>query len=159
MDRTTDRPRRGDLRVVSPPHTAADSRLCLVLRVHAGLGFAEVALVHPYAELATSADAVVPGVLVGTPYTVVVQTDLRGVVWLSQIGRPPVGRIGCGTLETISDLLRDGWRESSGVMIGTRLYGPHDRRWPFKESEGRALDLLTSGCAASHLQHLCGPSA
>ena len=141
--------RRGDLRLIAPPYDATgEARLGLVLNVDTTLQFIEVALVHPYPDLATSMDGVVPGALADTPFDVVVQTDLRGVVWtLVQVSRL-VGQISAETLEAISDLVETGQPESiGGVRIGTPLAGPQDRRWSFKASEGQALDALTSDCS------------
>ena len=141
--------RRGDLRLIAPTHDATgEARLGLVLNVDTRLQFTEVALVHPYPELATSMDGVVPGALAGTPFDVVVQTDLRGVVWTPvQVSRL-VGQVSAETVQAISDLVETGLPEStSGVRIGTPLGGPHDRRWSFKATEGQALDALTSDCS------------
>jgi hypothetical protein len=140
--------RRGDLRLIEPPYDArGDARLGLVLNVDSTLQFIEVALVHTYPELATSMDGVVPGALARTPYDVVVQTDLRGVVWTPvQVSRL-IGELSSDTVEAISDLVETGRPESTdGVRIGIPLAGPHDRRWSFKAAEGTALDVLTSDC-------------
>jgi hypothetical protein len=119
-----------------------------VLNVDSTLQFVEIALVHPYPELATSMDGIVPGALAGTPYDVVVQTDLRGVVWTAvQVSRL-VGELSSETIEAISDLIEAGRTESTtGIRTGVRLAGSKDRRWGFKAAEGRALDLLTADCA------------
>jgi hypothetical protein len=119
-----------------------------VVNVDTSLQFIEIALVHPYTELATSMDGVVPGALAGTPFDVVVQTDLRGVVWTPvQVSRL-VGELSSATLEAVSTLVEIGQPgPMAGVRIGVPLAGPTDRRWSFKEAEGRALDLLTSDCA------------
>ena len=152
----TDVIRRGDLRVIAPPPgSAGDARLCLVLAVHttgpagAAAPFVELALVHPHAELATSMDAVVPGTLCATPYDIVVQADLRGVVWATtQVGQH-VGRITTDTFNEISGLLgTDTSTSPSGVRVGLPLGEHCDRRWEFKVDEGRALDALTSDCTS-----------
>ncbi len=139
---------RGDLRLIKPPYDAAgESRLGLVLNVDATLQFIEIALVHPYPELATAVDGVVPGALAGTPYDVVIQTDLRGVVWTPVQVTRLVGRLSPETLEEISDRVETGVPGStSGVRVGIPLSGSLDRRWSFKAAEGEALDLLTSDC-------------
>ena len=141
--------RRGDLRLIAPPFNATgEARLGIVLNLDTRLQFIEVALVHPYPELATSMDGVVPGALAGTPFDIVIQTDLRGVVWTPvQVSRL-VGEVPLETLDAISHLVETGQSEPRGsVRIGIPLAGPHDRRWSFKAAEGRALDLLTSDCA------------
>lgn len=140
--------RRGDIRLIVPPYDeAGETRLGLVLNVDAKLQFIEVALAHTYPELATSMDGVVSGALAGTPFDVVVQTDLRGVVWTPVQVSQLVGKLSSETLEAISDLVESRRPASTaGVRIGIPLSGPHDRRWSFKAAEGKALDLLTSDC-------------
>jgi hypothetical protein len=116
--------------------------------VDATLQFIEIALVHPYLELATSMDGVVPGVLAGTPYDIVVQTDLRGVVWTPVQVSQLVGKLSAESLEVISDLVETGQPGSTtGIRIGFPLAGANDRRWSFKAAEGEALDLLTYDCS------------
>ena len=134
---------RGDLRLIAPSDAAGEPRLGLVLNVDVPLRFSEIALVHPYPELATSVDGVVPGVL---PYDVVIQTDLRGVVWTSQVSRL-VGKLSPETINEISDLVDTGRPASAfGIRRGIPLAGLHDRRWSFKADEGEALRMLTSDC-------------
>lgn len=146
---------RGDLRVVRSAGRPGPVRLALVLTDDTGPGIVEIALAHPYVELATAADVVVPAAAAGTAYAVVVQSDLRGVVWAGQTG-PRVGRLSERLLATASDLVATGPCESrEDVRIGIPLVGPHDRRWTFKVGEGRALDRLTSDCTATVL---AGPS-
>ncbi len=138
---------RGDIRIIVPPNNVGEARLGLVLRVDSALQFTEVALIHPYTELATSKDGVVPLTLTNTPYDIVVQTDLRGVVWTEMQVSNLIGYLSNETLEEMSDLVESGESESpTGIQIGTPLNGYQDRRWSFKASEGEALDLLTSDC-------------
>lgn len=143
---------RGDLRFITPPYEAAgDTRLALVLNVDKTLDFIEIALVHSSPELATSADGVVPGALAGTPYSVVIQTDLRGVVLTSVQASNLAGRLSEETMEEVSDLVETGRPESErGIRLGIPLRERHDRRWSFKASEGQALRALT-GLATQRL--------
>ncbi len=142
--------RRGDLRLIVPPHEATgEARLGLVLNVDPTLPDVEIALVHTCLELATSMDGVVSSARAGTPFDVVVQSDLRGVVWKQAQVSELVGRLLEETLNEISDLIELGRPGSTdGVRIGTPIAGPNDRRWPFKVAEGKALDRLTSDCAS-----------
>ncbi len=142
--------RRGDLRLITAPCDASgQARLGLVLNVDTTLEFIEIALVHPYSELATSMDSVVPGELAGTTFDVVVQTDLRGVVWTLVQASRAVGQLSMEILEVISNLVEmDRPTSTTGIRIGTPLAGPHDRRWSFKATEGKALDSITSDCAS-----------
>jgi hypothetical protein len=149
-----DHPLRGELRLVVAAGGGPAARLGLVLRTEATEGVIEIALVHPYTELATGADAVVAGALAGTPYDLVVQSDLRGVVWGWQATRR-VGQVDVATLDAASELLVRGRPGSpGGIWTGTPLVGPHDRRWAFKVSEGLALDALTGACTAALLERL-----
>ena len=143
--------RRGDLRLIVSPHNSpAETRLALIVNVDTALRFAEIALVHPYTELATSTDGVVPGVLAGTPFDVVVQTDLRGIVWApGQVSRL-VGRMSADIIDTISDLTETVKPAAAdGIRNGVPLTGPTDRRWAFKASEGAALDAFTADCVSA----------
>lgn len=140
---------RGDLRLIAPPYdSAGEHRLGLVLDVNTLLHFTEIALVHPYIDLATSMDGIVPGDRTGTSYAIVVQTDLRGVVWTSVQVSDLVGQLPDQDMEGISDLVESGQPgPPNGIRIGASLGGPQDRRWSFKASEGKALDDLTSDCS------------
>jgi hypothetical protein len=156
-------PARGDLRIISPPDGGLGARLCLVLNVHhAPQPFAEVALIHTSQEFATDHDVYVPQALCGTPHPVVVQTDLRGVVWPGQVSGDRVGLICDAGLAAASGLVASGAsdpvRLDSAVMhIGRPLGLPLlDGRWAFKRDEGKALDRLTSGCTSSLLNAVYG---
>lgn len=150
----------GDLRIVGPlPHRPTDSRIVLVLEVDEPNDFADVLLVHPATELATDRDAVVPMRTSSAAYDVVVQTDLRAVVWTFQIERR-VGRLDEVSLGEIrawiggnndDESLLTRPSEEAGIHYGTRLAGPLDRRWAFKEAEGIALRGLAGDCTEALL--------
>jgi hypothetical protein len=140
---------RGDLRIISSYEQTSDARLGLVLQVNPI--FVEMALVHPYYELATSKDAVISSALCGTSYDIVIQNDLRGVVWISQVGQL-IGHLSDNHLETISDVLESIQPQSEDIRIGIPLMGEHDRRWSFKASEGKALDSFTTDCSTQLLE-------
>jgi|ETNmetMinimDraft_8_1059916.scaffolds.fasta_scaffold16747_2 hypothetical protein len=152
----------GDLRVIEAlSHRPADQRIGLVLRIDSTNEFAEVLLVHSAPELATTRDVVVETDVAPVPYKVVVQTELRGVVWILQLGR----RVGhfdeqvftavksVGNTTAVRDLSEVAASEVSGIYSGSRLAGPLDRRWSFKESEGAALRNLTADCTEALLDH------
>lgn len=132
----------------TPCGEQGEVRLVLVLRVDATADVAEIALVHPYVELATAADGVVAGAVVATPYDVVVQADLRGVVWTRQLSSPQ-GHVDEATLTAVSGLLVGGTTAAAGIRTGVVLGGRGDRRWAFKAGEGRALDLLSGAATAA----------
>jgi hypothetical protein len=142
----TRHPSRGDLRLVRAPYGGDGTpRIGLILEVAPGGNILEIALVHSSADLATSFDGVVAGKLVGTTFPMVIQTDLRGMVWSDQVRRL-VGTVSPATLEAVSDLVGGSSDAPDGIEIGTPLLGPRDRRWAFKEAEGAALDALCGDC-------------
>ena len=91
----------GDLRVIeSLAHRPADRRIGLVRRVDPVGEFAEVLLVHAAPELATDRDVVLPSDVTSAPYDAVVQTDLRGAVWILQLGKR-FGRLAAPALAAV----------------------------------------------------------
>ena len=165
----------GDLRTIEGlVHQPADCRIGLVLRVDPSNEFADVLLVHSAPELATDRDAIVAADVASAPYDVVVQTDLRAVVWTLQLQRR-VGHLDHQSLDAIKAVASDDTADESGLRpamevadthSGTRLAGPLDGRWPFKESEGAALRRLAADCTEALLdqglvwrvdQHLLRP--
>lgn len=146
---------RGDLRAVRASDSeAVDSRLALVLSVDSERGFAEVMLVHTAPELACEMDGMI-GPRVGlTNYPVVIETDLRGVVWIEQLGRA-AGRVDefvLGALAAVAARqVSHEQTDATLVVPGTRLAGPADPRWSFKRAEGIALRELARDCTEALL--------
>jgi hypothetical protein len=151
---------RGDLRIISGlSHLSADARIGLVLAVDSHNEFTEVLLVHSATELACETDAVVPKATSSAPYDLVVQTDLRAVVWTWQLGAA-VGWLDERTLAAISSISAGappgsptlaGPAAAATVYSGTHLAGPTDGRWAFKEEEGDALRRLADDCTTALL--------
>lgn len=139
--------RRGDLRFVrglSPGQV--EPRLALVLSVDGGGRFAEVLLAHPYPEMACEVDAVVSREVSGAPYRLVVQTDLRGVIWTYQFG-PAAGRLEAAALHEVGRVTSEGdVVGGAGIHCGLRLAGVVDPRWEFKSDEGDTLRALARDC-------------
>lgn len=142
------RVRRGDLRIVrGVPGVDVEPRLVLVLKVDQNREFAEVLLTHTSSDLAHSIDLVLPRGSTPTAYELVIETDLRGVVWTLQLG-PLVGRVD----NEVFTVLNDGTSENGQIgssqvpMWGTALLGPTDPRWAFKAEEGRVFRAITSDC-------------
>lgn len=150
----------GDLRVITAlPHEPAERRIGLVLRVEAPDEFADIMLVHSAPELATDRDAIVRAEVVSALYDIVVQTDLRAVVWTLQIGRC-VARLDDQSLAAIKAIAGGGTGQEgitqpaiadAGMLSGPPLAGPLDARWSFKESEGEVLRRLASDCTEALL--------
>jgi len=154
----------GDVMVAKPlSDESAGRRLVLVIGVDTTSGSAEVYLIHSAPELATSRDVVVEGSLVGTPYDVVVQTDLHGVVWSFQLDRrighfdelaiANVRTLGSGTPDP--ELVPSREAVSQAIYCGSELVGVLDRRWSFKEAEGSALRRLTADCTEALIDDDC----
>ena len=125
-------------------------RLALVLGVDDRRDFAEIMFVHPYAELATGTDLVVPSEHSRVAYRVVVETDVRGVVWLTQLGSL-IGVLDRTALEAVGAVALGedpAWRS---LVAGPPLRGRFDQRWDFKAAEGSALRILAAECTASLL--------
>ncbi|MCY4495126.1 MAG: hypothetical protein OXB92_14870 [Acidimicrobiaceae bacterium] len=143
---------RGQIRgfVQAPQEGERVERLALVLRVDDRREFAEIVLVHPYVELAAGTDLVVPPEHSRVPYRVVVETDVRGVVWLTQIG-PPVGTLDQLALEALGAVSLGEAPAPRSLLVGLPLRGRFDRRWDFKAAEGSALRTLAADCTASLL--------
>lgn len=155
-----DRVFEGDLRVIrSLSHRPTDHRIGLVLRVDSANDFVEVLLAHTAPELATDRDVILPSNVTSAPYDAIVQTDLRGAVWTTQLDKR-VGHLAELALASVkavdnSSMAGEHPMISAAPMAelhtGIPLAGPLDRRWSFKESEGAALRALASDCTEALL--------
>ncbi len=149
---SSSRVRRGDLRFArGMPGEPIGARLVLVLSVEGDHDFADVLLLHTATEMACEVDAVIPRAVSGAPYEVVVQTDLRGVVWTLQLGSA-IGRLDDDVLSTLGAGASNAvGGHPTTVYRGLRLAGPSDPRWDFKRSEGHELRGLTRDCTEALL--------
>lgn len=143
---------RGDIRVVAPTDGCGDRRIALVIAIGEFDGVATVLLAHSSPEVATSADVVTGAEVSGVPYPVVVQTDLGGCVWQSQIGQL-VGRIDPACVWAA--ISHDHGGIAKSATTGPPLTGVADRRWAFKAGEGRALRCLTDDATVALLDRHC----
>lgn len=131
---------RGDLRWA----TGKDGpRIVLVTRVYGD--YAEVALCHPYVEYACEFDAVVSREVSGSRWGLVVQGDLRGVVWNHQLATL-AGRIDEADFAEINRVTAEGDLSPDDIRCGLRLAGIVDPRWQFKTEEGTVFRHLTGDC-------------
>lgn len=150
----------GDLRVIQAlPHRTADPRIGLILRVDPENEFVEVLLVHSAPELASDRDVILPAAVTSAPYDTVVQTDLRAAVWSLQLGKRigHIDQLALAAVRAIDDrassrkLAATPTHAIQELSGGTRLAGPLDPRWSFKESEGVALRRLAIDCTEALL--------
>jgi hypothetical protein len=103
-------------------------------------------LVHTSPELACDIDFVVAPSDSFAPYEIVVETDLRGVVWSWQIAKA-AGRLDSrflDELETATAGHLSNEVSPSPLRTAPRLAGPADSRWAFKKDEGEFLRRLTA---------------
>ena len=150
----------GDLRVIdAASNQVADRQIGCVTRVDAQHGYVEILLVHSAPELATDRDVVASATHTTAPYAVVVQTDLRAVVWTTQIGRR-VGQLGREALAAVRAVVQtdvaapstlDHILNEAPIWTGARLASPLDGRWHFKLAEGQNLRQLSSDCTEALL--------
>ena len=126
----------------------APERAVLVLRVDSQRDFAEVMLVHPYVELATSLDLIVSPERSAMPYWTIIETDTRAVVWTYQLGTL-IGELDPDTLKALGDVSVGQAVYETSLSSGTPLRGPLDPRWDFKAREGDSVRSLAAGCTSA----------
>lgn len=113
-------------------------RMVLVLRLdsHHLRRFAEIMLVHSNTELATAFDLTIPPESSTLPYTVVVQTDTRSVIWEDQM-RNLTGAIAPESLEAVGDVAIGQPCDWEDISTGLPLRGRFDPRWGLQIPRGR----------------------
>lgn len=136
----------GDLRHARSA-AGGPSRLVLVVAAN-GSESVQVTLVHAEPEMATSRDLVIPQGCLGLPYDLVIQTDLGGVVWRTDLGQR-VGHLPQALIDAYFSC--DLPAEIPQVYVGTALAGSLDARWSFKEQEGDEIEALSADCTATIL--------
>ena len=153
---------RGQVRRIRPPSAdtvpeiEAPERMVLVLRVDSQREFAEVMLVHPHVELATSLDLIVSSERSAMPYRMVIQTDTRAVVWTIQL-ETLIGKFdpeAPEALEALGDVSIGQAIYRTSLSSGTPLRGPLDPRWDFKAREGHVMRSMAADCTAALLAGL-----
>jgi hypothetical protein len=145
---------RGDIRFVTSFNgPSTEVRLALVLSVDTKRECAEVILVHTAVELACDFDGVVRSDQASAQYDLVIETDLRAVVWSRQLAKA-VGHLDAQVMDALGDVavghVADG-TSTPHVRTGLHLAGPADPRWAFKRSEGEALRRLSQDCTEALL--------
>ncbi len=132
-----------DIREVWPGEAETPERMVLVLRVDTEREFTEVMLVHPHLELAANLDLVVTPEFSTIPYSVVVETDTRAVVWTNQL-ETLIGKLDPEALEAVGDVSLGRAVRRTNLSSGPTLWGPLDPRWVFKASEGDVVRRLAA---------------
>lgn len=137
----------GDIRRVD---SGGESRLVLVLAIDSGSQVAQITLVHPYLEQATSADIVVDPSVSEVSYPIVVEAAMRGVVWLKDLDR----LVTVLPAEVVAACLqpRTTALTGDGLSAGTAFGGPLDARATFKDSERALLARITEDCTTTVLE-------
>ena len=125
-------------------------RMVLVLRVDSQREFAEVMLVHPYVELATSLDLIVSPERSTMPYTAVAETDTRAVLWTYQLDAL-IGELDSEALEALGGVSVGRAVYRTNLSSGTPLRGPLDPRWDFKAREGHLIRSMAADCTSTLL--------
>jgi hypothetical protein len=124
----------GDVRRIA---SGDNSRLVFVVAVSPSREFAQVTLVHTYPEWATAADVIVDRSVSDVTYPLVVQTGMRGVVRLKNLGRfvtsLPTEVIAACLSSRMPKLI------GTGLSTGTAFTGPLDARAVFKDAERMSL--------------------
>lgn len=140
-------PRPGEIRAVRVPGDDGEAQLRLVLvrYVDAGRRWASVALISDHIRMAGDADVELTPVRSGLAYRVMVQTDLVGPVWLSQLDES-VGRVSAETLAGINEAEATGRPSVSRAWCGLPIVDDADPRRGFKRLEVRRLEALTAAC-------------
>lgn len=122
----------------------------LVLKISSRRNLAQVTIVHTCPEYATESDIVIDPSVSGVTYPIVVQTGMRGVVWLKDMER---------LIAEVSPNIVDACLSSRavalsgpGLSIGTIYNGQLEARADFKTAERASLSHLCDDCAAAALE-------
>jgi hypothetical protein len=142
-------PQVGELRLAEGVESRKiETRMVCVVGVDRPRGFAEVALASNESALATASDVVVTSNRSGLPFDVVIEVEIRGRVWLSQIGRI-VKRLPFSVLKEVRRSVVSGPGMIPEYQRGIRTSGSHDQRAMFQLDERAALDALADDCRES----------
>jgi len=136
----------------SPGFLPRLSRLALVIAEDSEV--TEILLIHDDQSLATATDCVFSSDESGLGYPVVVQTDLRGVVWTVYQVVEVVGRLGPEDCEEILQLSGLSATAIDSPRNGAVLNDEAEPRWSHKLSELDDLRVLTADCSKrSMIEH------
>ena len=144
--------RDGDIRVA---RSNGEQRLVLVLKTVIERQMAQVALIHPYREWATSSDVVIESSLTTVAFPVVVETLMRGVVTITDLGE----LVTCLSAQVFAEVVatcmapRMILPTMPGISTGVSCSGPFLAHQEFKNAERASLQRLCASCTATALEH------
>jgi hypothetical protein len=102
-----------------------------------------VTLLSPDVEFGSSTDLVLSGEEIGSPYDLIVESDVFGYVWVVQLDRR-IGRVDAQVLQALSALRDDDAVDRP--VGGPPVVDRSDPRWTFKLQELKRLQSLTADC-------------
>lgn len=145
-NRTDGPPRVGELRVAEPVEqgTAAAGIVCVV-DVDPVLAAARAALVSNETDLATAADLIAPGASTGLPFDLMVETDVIGTLWWSQLVRR-VGQLAPRLTARLRDAAAHGVEGVPEHLRGVPVVSAGDPRQDFKGEESVRMAALSTDC-------------
>ena len=151
----------GQLRVVAlETDVGILRRTVLVIKTNSENGTSVIMMTHPYVELATDVDVVIPSSVRQLPYGLVVQTDCVGIMWTSDLSSTDgefFGELEEVAFRQVRYLTSDSEHSkhedfvNAGLQTGLELKGPIDTRWGFKRAEGDLTRSFTQNCLSTIL--------
>lgn len=144
--RTHGPPRVGELRVAEPvdPETA-ETRIVCIVDVDPVLATARAALTSNEVDGATAADLLAPSAGTGLPFELVVETDVTGTLWWSQLARR-VGRLDRQLAGWLRAAARSGSDAVPAHLRGMPVASADDPRRLLKVEESRCMRDLAAEC-------------
>ena len=139
-------PRAGELRIARPVSPGvADPRLVCVVDVDPVLATVRSALVSNEVDLAAGADLLLSAAATGLPFDLVVQSDVTGALWWSQVERC-VGRLDRRLTDLVCDAVAAGPARVPRRVRGMPLAAADDPRLELKAVEAAAMRALAADC-------------
>jgi hypothetical protein len=122
-------------------------RILLLLAIDHERGLARAAIASTEPEVATDASLVFSADELGTPFDVVIETDLVMPVWLRQLG-PYLGRVPI-SIDSVQRAADTGiFAVELEARRGMPLHGPHDTRVATRDQELEDLWEIAGDCVA-----------
>jgi len=139
-------PEPGELCLAEPvePGAAAPAIVCVV-EVDHELATVRAALASPETDLAAGADLLVPAADCGLPFDLMIESDVEGRLWWSQVERK-LGRLDERLAGLVGDAVRSGPAAAPPAVRGMPLVFAGDPRSEFKDGERDRLGALAADC-------------